>query len=134
MTYTLNNQTYSVDYKWTTNGVYTYNFISPTGTTTQTYNGFKPCTVPTANESETQIQFKVDLFPNPTNGTLHLQLGGGLNAQQIQHISIYNILGQMIYQSDRYQQNIEMKDFAKGFYLVKIQLPQTQFTQKVVVN
>lgn len=134
MTYTLNNQTYSVDYKWTTNGVYTYNFISPSGTTTQTYNGFKPCTVPTANESETQTQFKVDLFPNPTNGTLNLQLGEGLNAQQIQHISIYNILGQMVYQSDRYQQNIEMKDFAKGFYLVKIQLPQTQFTQKVVVN
>jgi hypothetical protein len=43
--YTKGGANYSVDYGWTQAGVYNFKFISPTGTTTATYNGFKPCKV-----------------------------------------------------------------------------------------
>ena len=36
LTYTRNGQEYQVDYNWTNNGVYTYQFIAPTGTVTET--------------------------------------------------------------------------------------------------
>ena len=46
LTYTKSGQNYNVNYSWTTN-VYTYNFVSPTGTTTSTYNGFTQCAIVT---------------------------------------------------------------------------------------
>lgn len=38
LTYSRMGQNYSVDYSWTSTGNFTYNFISPAGTTTSTYN------------------------------------------------------------------------------------------------
>ena len=46
LTYTKGGQNYHVNYSWTTN-VYTYNFISPTASTTSTYNGFTQCAIVT---------------------------------------------------------------------------------------
>ncbi|MUU78682.1 YHYH protein [Winogradskyella endarachnes] len=37
LTYTLNNQNYVINYSWDDNGLYTYEFVNPNGTTTQTY-------------------------------------------------------------------------------------------------
>ncbi len=36
LSYTKDGQTFKVDYSWTPTGVYTYHFISPTGTVTET--------------------------------------------------------------------------------------------------
>ena len=45
LTYTRLGQTYSVAYSWTPQGVFTFNFNSPTGTTTSTYTGTAICSV-----------------------------------------------------------------------------------------
>lgn len=38
LTYTLNNETYNINYSWDQNGKYTYEFVTPSGTTTESYN------------------------------------------------------------------------------------------------
>lgn len=37
LTYTLNGQNHSINYSWDSNGLYTYEFVNPNGTTTETY-------------------------------------------------------------------------------------------------
>jgi len=37
LTYTLNNQNYIINYNWDNNGLYTYEFVNPNGTTTENY-------------------------------------------------------------------------------------------------
>jgi hypothetical protein len=52
LTYTLAGLTYLVEYEWSTNGVYTFKYTSPTGgVTNNVYNGFKQCTISTAIEN-----------------------------------------------------------------------------------
>ena len=135
LSYTLNNQSYAVDYKWTTNGVFTYNFIAPTGTTTQTYNGAKPCSIPTASEAETPpAAFQLTLFPNPSHGLLNLQLASDLTAQTVQSLTITNLLGQTVYQSPRFQTQISVASWPKGVYFVRLQLPKQALIQKFILQ
>lgn len=135
LSYTLNNQSYAVDYKWTTNGVFTYNFISPTGTTTQTYNGAKPCSIPTASEAETPpAAFQLTLFPNPSHDLLNLQLASDLTAQTVQSLTITNLLGQTVYQSPRFQTQISVAPWPKGVYFVRLQLPKQALIQKFILQ
>ncbi len=37
LTYTLNSQTYKINYSWDSNGLYTFEFVNPDGTNTKTY-------------------------------------------------------------------------------------------------
>ena len=46
LTYTLNNETYTVNYDWTSNGQYNFEFFNPNGSSTiQSYNAFAPCEI-----------------------------------------------------------------------------------------
>jgi hypothetical protein len=134
LTYTKGGQTYSVDYNWTLTGQYTFHFISPTGTTTQVYNGFSQCEVPSATKNIQLKAQKVVIFPNPTNSGFSLQWTDTINPNDVQDISIYNLKGEMVYQAHQLEKEIILQNLAKGIYLIKIQLPTSQFSQKLVVE
>lgn len=109
--YTLNGQTgYATKYSW--NGpVYTFDYVTPTGTTQLSYNGFMPCDLPLSIPSiESESNFKV--FPNPFDDYIHLT-----NELNHQHCTLYHSNGKVVY-SGKNLSNQNLSTLSKGIYIL----------------
>ena len=134
LTYTLNGQNYSVDYNWTFGGKYTFNFISPSGTNTQTYNGFVQCEVPLEVNEIVSTYNDITIYPNPAKGILHFSLQNDAIEKDIQSIAIYSMNGMLISTTERFKQNIDIKNLAQGAYIVKIRFGKYAISKKLIVE
>ncbi|MCF8293102.1 MAG: YHYH protein [Chitinophagaceae bacterium] len=134
LSYTLNGQNYSVAYSWTVSGVYTFNFISPTGTTTSTYNGFKPCDVPTLLHDISELESTVSIYPNPANDYLNISLGGENHERDVQQITISSLAGQKVFECTKFANQISVKDFPHGQYTVRIKRSNDVITRKIIIR
>jgi len=134
LTYSLSGQTHTVDYKWTLSGQYTFNFISPSSSTTSTYNGFSQCTVPISVKEISGDANSFIVYPNPARGNLNLKLGNDITENEILGISIYNLGGDLIFKTEKYSESIDIHQLAHGTYLLKIQLPEFVLTRKLIVQ
>ena len=134
LTYTLSGNTNSIVYNWTAGGLYTFNFFTAAGSTTSTYNGFTQCVVPTSLNDVSALENNLLIYPNPNNGIFRLQLNNDVQQNEVRKILIYNIQGDLIFQTEHYQSNIEIKNIAKGIYLMQIQFAKNQLTKKLVVQ
>lgn len=227
LTYTRTGQNYSVDYSWTTSGNFTFNFVSPTGTTTSTYNNKQGhnCTIPTGPFPLTLISFTAKLtnnkvllnwsttnqfnsksciversvngftwtilgslptantpgvhaqsfrdeapkaknyyrikfldndgkftysntqvvelkksetgviiYPNPTNNGFSLQLGSEVQDKDVQQVSIFNLNGEKVLETQQYKSKIDINHLPKGTYLVTIMLANSQLNKKLIVQ
>lgn len=133
LNYVRNGQNYVVNYSWTNNGMYTFNFITPSATTTSTYNGFVPCLVPTAVDDVIAAN-GFEIYPNPSNGRFALKLGEDLNINDLQSITIFDLHGKLVYQTTNSQAVVEGIQLPKGVYLVKIQGTGFQWTRKIIIQ
>jgi hypothetical protein len=133
LNYVRNGQNYAVDYSWTNNGVYTFNFISPTATTTSNYNGFVQCMVPTSVE-DIQSAHGFEIYPNPSSGGFALKLGNDLNINDLQTITMFDLQGKLMYAFKTGTQSVEGLTLPKGVYLVKVQFKGFQLTRKVILQ
>jgi Secretion system C-terminal sorting domain/YHYH protein len=133
LTYTLSNQTYNVNYSWTNTGAFTFNFISPTGTTISNYSG-QICTItsPTNDLSSDNIHIKI--YPNPTKLGFSLDLSSPFNVNDIKKISIFDIKGSLLFEAKGYKSFIETPNFKAGVYFIKIQFSNAQLTKKLIVQ
>lgn len=131
LTYTRNGQTYQVDYSWTPNGVYTYKFIAPTGTTTQVYNGFVPCQVPVDVKDLFSLENQVTVSPNPATGSVTLLLNGNISPSDVRNITVYGLNGARVFQSQQFQSRLDLGNLAKGIYIVTIQFEKGSVSKKV---
>ncbi len=134
LTYLLSSQTHTVNYNWTLGGVYTFNFLYPTATSTSTYNGFVQCTVPTAINENKNENTNLLIYPNPTNDLLLLKFNDAIQEKDVQSISIYNIDGDLVYKTEEFKKNIDIKKYSKGTYILQIQMSNFQITKKVLVQ
>ena len=134
--YTLSSQSDSIVYNWTTAGVYTFNFYTPGSFTDTVYNhGFVQCTVPlTSIKNIKATDNSVLIYPNPSAGILNVQLDKTVNENNVQEIVIYNNLGEVVYRTNKYSQNIDVRNLAKGNYMLKVQLPNSQLTKKLLIE
>ena len=132
--YRLNNQSYSLNYNWTTGGLYTFNLVAPTGTTTSTYNGMAPCAVPLATRASSAGSATVTVYPNPAGQTFSLALGPNIAERDVQDIAVYDQKGALVYRTQQYQQTINPGPLAPGFYVVKVQTATTAWTSKLMVE
>lgn len=133
LTYTRNGQTYQVDYEWTNGGVYTYRFVAPTGTTTETYNGFTPCKVPVATKDISYLDKNLEVFPNPNTGSFTLKINA-LDAPAVQSVHVYDIRGRVVFQQKNPGLLLQVNDLAKGVYLLKIGFEKGENCRKIVVQ
>ena len=132
--YTLSNQAYSLNYNWTTGGLYTFNLVAPTGTTTNTYNGTAPCAVPLATRASNAGSAAVALYPNPAGQTFSLALGPNIAERDVRDLAIYDQKGALVYRTQQYQKTVSPGPLAPGTYLVKVQTATTAWTSKLVVE
>ena len=76
--------------------------------------------------------FEVSVYPNPTNGILNLS-----TVDEIQHISVFNLMGQKVLQVNKETElveSIDMSSLNSGIYLVKIETQNAEQTLRVVKN
>lgn len=125
---------YATNYSW--NGtIYTFNYVTPTGTTTTNYNGFAQCTVPNLGLAEFALNDRnISLYPNPATDILNIKLNNNVPESEVQSISIYGLKGELISKTVHYKQNIDIKNLSHGTYLVKIQFPNYLVTKKILVK
>lgn len=125
---------YATNFSW--NGTtYTFDYVTPTGTTTTNYKGFSQCTVPNLTVSDFTISDKnISIYPNPADDILNVKLNFGVSEGDVQSISIYGLKGELISKIMHYKPTIDIKNLPQGTYLVKIQFPNYLITKKVLVN
>ena len=72
--------------------------------------------------------YDVNIFPNPTNGLLHIE------GQGVMHISICNFLGQTIQEATTDgSTTLDLSRYESGMYLIRIETGNGVFVQKVNV-
>jgi hypothetical protein len=133
LTYTLSNQTYNINYSWTAVGVFTFNFVSPTATTTSNYNG-QICTITSPTNDFSSADFYVKIYPNPTKAGFSLDFHPPFNVNEVKSISIFDVKGSLISTTKEYKPFIETPNFKAGVYFVKIQFSSSQLTKKLIVQ
>ena len=134
LTYTLAGQTYQVSYSWTASGVYTFNFINPTGTTTETYNGFIPCKLPVGISNITYTEDKINIYPNPSKGQICVMLKDGLKPAEIKNITVISANGQTITSLPSYTEHISIPSVGNQVYFIVIKTTNAVVTKKIITE
>lgn len=136
LTYTRNNLTDSVVYSWTTTGQYTFKYYTNGNLdSTKNYNGFLQCKVPvTTGLHKLYKDIEISLYPNPSKGNFHLQISNLINQEVIKYIFIYNVKGEVVYQSEKYQTNLELSNLPKGIYFMRLRLEDGEIVKKVIIE
>jgi YHYH protein/Secretion system C-terminal sorting domain/SLA1 homology domain 1, SHD1 len=134
LTYTKGGQTFSIDYKWPSAGQYKFDFISAAGTTTQNFNGFVQCEVPTTAINDifsNKMDFSV--FPNPTTGDFSLKLKEEINWNDVHSVSVFDSKGKLVWQRSEGFNTLPTLQ-SKGVYLVKIGMKKGELVRKIIVQ
>lgn len=134
LTYTLNTQKDTVDYSWTSAGQYTYKFKVNGTTTTNNYNGQKICIVPQTSGLEEISNSQITVYPNPTSDKLNLRFSQNTTVNDIRSISIYNVNGSFVKTIPNNSNTIDVNQFSKGIYFLKILANGQSITTKFIVK
>ncbi len=73
---------------------------------------------------------KFDLFPNPAKETLRIQASD----VELTSIQVYSVLGKEVYASKTVMSSIDVSNFAKGMYLLKLNTASGSATKKIIVE
>lgn len=139
LVYTLNGQTDSIVYNWTSAGVYTYKFyINGTDTATQTYHSFTPCynlplCAPTSVNNIVTAR-GLSVYPNPSGDEFYLRCDDPSLLNQIKTVSVYNLNGETIYENNSYAGKVNLKNADPGVYIVRVTFEGYQWNQKLIVS
>lgn len=134
--YTLNGVSgYATNYTATAAGLYTYQYVTPTGTTSTNYNGPAQCTVPNLGFDEIAfLDNAFTIYPNPTSDVLNIKLRKDINENDIQGVSIYDLKGSLVSKTSDFKSNIDIKNLSKGSYVVKIEFLNYLISKKIMVK
>lgn len=120
MTYTLNGGNYAWNYSWTPNNVFTFNYVTPTGTTTTNYNGQAPCTLPTVVKAAVSGTTGFRLYPNPASRVVVMELESPRNEAEVVSISILNGKGQEVFELSGFHKRMDLSRLPKGGYHIRL--------------
>ena len=93
-----------------------------------------PPFIPTGIRNPFSEKLDFDLYPNPANNQLYIDINGIENNIQVQ---VYSLIGQLIAtERNERQHHLELNTtaFPNGMYLVKIKAGQKEGTQKVIIQ
>jgi hypothetical protein len=75
---------------------------------------------------------ELSLYPNPANKFLNISIK--IPEEEIVSVSIYNLIGKLIYYSETYQPHIVFEEKLNGIYILQIELNTKIIVKKFVVN
>jgi hypothetical protein len=133
LTYTLNGVSgYSIDYSWTST-TYTFNYVTPSGSTTKTYTGpnLAQCQLPNATVEAIDLATELSVFPNPTSDIISINLGKNINEKQIAKTVLFNMQGSIVYESSVFESKIPIHFLAQGNYILQIQIGTNKINKTI---
>ncbi|MFC2152706.1 C10 family peptidase, partial [Bacteroidota bacterium] len=81
-----------------------------------------------------EVDFNFAIYPNPSNGVFKLNIN---NKHLNYGIKIYNLTGELIYQKanlNSQEQEIDLSDRSKGIYVVKVEIGNEIFANKILIE
>ncbi|WP_395056440.1 T9SS type A sorting domain-containing protein [Flavobacterium sp.] len=91
-------------------------------------------TIASLGTNENQfIESKINMYPNPAKNTIHLDIDSSIQ-NEIQKISIYNVLGELVFSTDKYLQTILLTNISSGMYMVKIKSSEFEVSKKLIIE
>ena len=97
-----------------------------------TVKGLMNCGLTDIEENPGSLE-SIEVYPNPSDGKFTFEIGRG----EINKIEIYNVLGERIYSTLLLKQQtsieIDLSNFTKGIYFVKIYDDERFHTKKVII-
>lgn len=80
------------------------------------------------------INNSIRVYPNPASKEFKIAIDNSINKSEIKTISIFNSLGEMVFETDKYSDKISLENISKGIYTVKIIIADTELVKKLVVQ
>jgi len=71
----------------------------------------------------------INIYPNPAQHTLYIE-----SAEMVEQVSIYDISGRMLQQTNNPSTSIDVSGLANGIYLVKVKTTQGETVKKIVIS
>lgn len=135
-TYTLSGVSgYATNYTATQAGIYTFQYVTPSGTTSTNYSGSALCFVPNLfAENFISIEKNITIFPNPATDILQINIGNAFLENDVQTISIYDLKGSLVSKTMKFSPILNIKNISNGTYLVKIQFSNSMVSKKLIVK
>jgi hypothetical protein len=79
------------------------------------------------------IESKINMYPNPAKNEIYIDIDPTIQ-NEINKISIYNLLGELVFNANKYLQTIPLTNISSGMYIVKISAPKFEIYKKLKVN
>jgi hypothetical protein len=134
MTYTLNGGNYAWNYSWTPNNVFTFNYVTPTGTTSTNYNGQAPCSLPTGVKAALDGKAGFRVYPNPASHVVTMELESPRNEAEVVSTSILNVKGQVVNELSGFHKSMNLSQLPKGSYHIRLTLKSGFVTRNLVIE
>ena len=80
------------------------------------------------------IEKNITIYPNPATDILQISLGNSFLENDVKTISIYDVKGSLISKTQKFVSSLDIKQFARGTYFVKIQFSNSVVTKKLLVK
>jgi hypothetical protein len=72
------------------------------------------------------------VYPNPAGGIINFLFNGDIG--QVRSIEVFNVLGERVYYSGRYQSSIDLTNKSAGMYYVHFNLSTKTITAKIIIE
>jgi PKD repeat protein len=95
---------------------------------------------PTGIDQAVQENSSINLYPNPSNGIFSLEMGNINETGGTTLISIYNVLGESVYQtevqntSNTLSKDIQLENISEGTYFLKAVTKNRSYTAKIIIT
>lgn len=111
----------------------TWNILTFEGQVNAINNANTGITLGAVNVAETTSEAAVNLYPNPTNGVVTLNMSGFDTQAQIE---VMDMLGQQVVQRNTAapQEVLDLAHLAAGTYIIRVRDTQHEVVRRVIVN
>jgi hypothetical protein len=84
------------------------------------------------NCKENLVPNSLIIYPNPANGIINFLFNGDI--RQVRSIEVFNVLGERVYSSGRYESFINLTNKSNGMYFVHFNLSTKTITAKIIIE
>ncbi len=91
----------------------------------------------TSNLSINENKFyenQIKIYPNPATDILKINLGNNNLDSEVQSIAIYDLKGNLVYKTAKFESSLDIKNLSEGNYFIKIQFTNSVVTKNLLIK